>query len=414
MGGYVQVISVFIILFALGVSAAAPYTYCVAPIKLDVPASNLTLELVQTITRHGDRTTLTLLPGDPRPFFCNLTTFMLPSISQGHASSAPRLYRKNYIVNRQIIPGDCNFGQLTQKGYDQHIALGAQLRALYVDHHKFLSSNLNTQEIYIRSTDIYRTIQSAQANFLGFFPSSGAEQTEVPVVDMYTIDSQNENMYSNDGVCPRFSQLYDQVTSEPAYAKYEQSKAALKQQIAQAFGVSTHELPDWSNLFDAFNVINCYNAALPHGITQQMINEVFEIANWEYNYTLANVELTKLTIGSFAQELVQRIQDKIAGKVTQKYFHYSGHDTTIAPLMTAFGVYDGKWPPYASHSQLELWSDAKGNHFVQVKYQGIAHKLNGCTSTFCPVEQFLKNVAPFIPVPKDCVKHPNAAGVVVN
>lgn len=42
---------------------------------------------------------------------------------------------------------------------------------------------------------------------------------------------------------------------------------------------------------------------------------------------------------------------------------FSGHDTVIAPVLAALGVYTEElcvWPPYASSIVFELWQDSKG------------------------------------------------------
>uniref|UniRef100_A0A914YQS2 acid phosphatase n=1 Tax=Panagrolaimus superbus TaxID=310955 RepID=A0A914YQS2_9BILA len=75
-----------------------------------------TLLFVQTIWRHGDRT--------PTETF-------------------------TYDQTQTWKEG---WGELTEKGMRQHLNLGKKLRSVYVDHHKFLSSNYKSNEIYVRST----------------------------------------------------------------------------------------------------------------------------------------------------------------------------------------------------------------------------------------------------------------------
>ncbi|CAM9721245.1 unnamed protein product, partial [Ectocarpus fasciculatus] len=67
-----------------------------------------------------------------------------------------------------------------------------------------------------------------------------------------------------------------------------------------------------------------------------------------------------------------------------KFTLYSGHDTVIAPVLAALGVYDRycTWPPYASHIAFELWKNARKeslsrpqnetirDHYVRVLFNG--------------------------------------------
>ncbi|CAN0552189.1 unnamed protein product, partial [Ectocarpus sp. 8 AP-2014] len=49
-------------------------------------------------------------------------------------------------------------------------------------------------------------------------------------------------------------------------------------------------------------------------------------------------------------------QRTLSGDNPTKFALFSGHDTVVAPLLAAFGAYDCRWPPYASHVAFELWS----------------------------------------------------------
>eukprot|EP00026_Physarum_polycephalum_P014137 Phypoly_transcript_14615.p1 GENE.Phypoly_transcript_14615~~Phypoly_transcript_14615.p1 ORF type:complete len:129 (-),score=11.18 Phypoly_transcript_14615:210-596(-) len=64
------------------------------------------------ITQHGDRTTLTQLPGDHHVWQCNLSTFMAPVNDQNPLASLGRIFRKNYFPGRELTPGNCYAGIL--------------------------------------------------------------------------------------------------------------------------------------------------------------------------------------------------------------------------------------------------------------------------------------------------------------
>jgi hypothetical protein len=40
---------------------------------------------------------------------------------------------------------------------------------------------------------------------------------------------------------------------------------------------------------------------------------------------------------------------------------FSGHDSTLFPLLTALGAFDGSWPPYASYLEIQLLLPAAGS-----------------------------------------------------
>ena len=62
-----------------------------------------------------------------------------------------------------------------------------------------------------------------------------------------------------------------------------------------------------------------------------------------------------------------------------KMIHYSGHDTTIAPLRAILFISDYIIPPCASHLIFELYRDEEASRefFVHVKYNGKSQILPG-------------------------------------
>lgn len=55
-----------------------------------------------------------------------------------------------FDTGREELPGNCALGQLTSVGFKQQLTLGEHFRTVYVDN-SFLSSNLTSKELYIRS-----------------------------------------------------------------------------------------------------------------------------------------------------------------------------------------------------------------------------------------------------------------------
>ena len=62
------------------------------------------------------------------------------------------------------------FGELTPVGMHQHYVLGQNLRKIYINDAKLLSIRYKPEELYVRSTDLNRTIVSAISQLYGLYP----------------------------------------------------------------------------------------------------------------------------------------------------------------------------------------------------------------------------------------------------
>uniref|UniRef100_A0A183C0H7 B30.2/SPRY domain-containing protein n=1 Tax=Globodera pallida TaxID=36090 RepID=A0A183C0H7_GLOPA len=61
----------------------------------------------------------------------------------------------------------------------QHVVLGSKLKARYIDELKFVNACYLNKEIYVRSTDMNRTLTSAISNMIGFY-CSGVPEKDYP------------------------------------------------------------------------------------------------------------------------------------------------------------------------------------------------------------------------------------------
>lgn len=168
-------------------------------------------------TRHGDRTPITTLPRALEvPWTCYEDMWFTSSSdipSEGNRkgihrlrrmqsqASVGRLFRKTYIADLETLPGDCARGMLTALGASQHRALGITFRNQYVVKMGFLPAAFNSSLVYVRSTDIQRTLESAQNQVDAMFPpvseTSSKDESNVEVVNIETTedDGPGEWMY---------------------------------------------------------------------------------------------------------------------------------------------------------------------------------------------------------------------------
>eukprot|EP01114_Cavostelium_apophysatum_P014172 TRINITY_DN3607_c0_g1_i1.p1 TRINITY_DN3607_c0_g1~~TRINITY_DN3607_c0_g1_i1.p1 ORF type:complete len:435 (-),score=74.74 TRINITY_DN3607_c0_g1_i1:48-1274(-) len=388
MESYVQTIFFAVsLLLAVGL-CEAKYDYCQAPGI--IPSENtdgLELQLLQILVRHGDRTPEWTMPIEVE-WNCTLNWLNLPSNDFVDSMAAPkRLYRKTYLPNREILPGDCMYGQLTEKGLQQHLVMGAQLRALYVDKYQFLSPQLNLDEIWIRSTDVPRTVQSVMANLWTFYPPETRPDGNITVIDINTMDNALEDMTPNTGICDRLNQLYNELQNSTEWRDHDAKLKPLLDQLNKIWNSTS--LPDWGGMWDNLGARTCHNKSFPEGLTPKMLQQIYDAAAWQNWFIWSNDESGLLGSGFLLEELQARIVENMEGETLPKMVFYSGHDSTVGPLMASLADYFIGWPPYASNVQMELWSNpSRTQFFAQVKYNGEVVLVKGCSDVMCPIDQF--------------------------
>jgi len=96
---------------------------------------------------------------------------------------------------------------------------------------------------------------------------------------------------------------------------------------------------------------------------------------------------------------------------------YSGHDSTLVPLLCGLGCYDGVWPPYASYLALEIVrSKSSGERFVRAVYNDQEVSMGSCGhggALWVPLASFYKRLSALAMTAEDykgqCVQSQEAA-----
>ncbi|KAJ2474320.1 hypothetical protein EV174_005623, partial [Coemansia sp. RSA 2320] len=419
--------------FGTGVSAYAfddaAYSYCDAgyPVSQGYSAvPDAKLELVQVVVRHGDRTPVNLIPDDTTTWNCNgiEENIYLHGTDQPEKNSTGSFkqvieiptWNKKYGFSNQVWRGTCDVGELTDRGKAQHRLLGSQLRGVYVDKLGFLPSQLNgTDDIYVRTTHIWRTKNSAESLLGALWPErSISPEAAIPI---HTYPEQIETMYGNTGACPKLTAIAAQITNSDQFQDFLRSQGPL---MAKLIGILDVSGSSWRNSWDGYvDVVQtreCHGLPLPCSdrasagtsttpkcVTVEDAAQVRRNAHYEYTFKFRDHPLsqnyTRLAIGSLIGTLRDQIQDHIAGKTgSMKLALYSGHDSTVAPLLAALQASNRNmlWPPYASNLVFELWKKTDGSRLVRVIYNGQVLKLQPefewCDLNACPLDKYYKHL----------------------
>lgn len=86
-------------------------------------------------------------------------------------------------------------------------------------------------------------------------------------------------------------------------------------------------------------------------------------SSWDWNSVLTNLLSVK---GPFLGRVLNDVRKKIDGNFNQTLHLYSGHDSTIANVLSALGQYNFQCPPYSSSLLFEL-REKDDDHYITVR-----------------------------------------------
>jgi hypothetical protein len=332
------------------------------------------------------------------------------------ARSAPFIFRKIYDGSPTILGGTCHLGQLVIEGYEQEAANGQALGHAYIGYGplKLFASNklgaLKAEMVYLRSDDdpSYRTEMSGEALLRGMFDARGEEVT----LQWHTGDFALDEIAPNHYVCPALNSVEADASHSREWSEYNNSEWVqdLDKRLEK-------ELPGYryEHLLDCLGTTVCTDRPFPPTLTEETLQDAFVHAAWSrsFKFVWNEAYYSKLGMGPFALELLENMRGRAGGRdggrTGLKFGLFLGHDTSVLPLLAAWEVWDGEWPPYAAVLVIELYeADANAEaavegeggreeggeggekeHFFRLLYRGKELVMEGCEGeALCPFSVF--------------------------
>ncbi|KAM9039426.1 testicular acid phosphatase isoform 2-T2 [Sarcophilus harrisii] len=342
------------------------------------------LLFVTLVYRHGDRAPLDSYPTDPHQ-------------------------------DKSLWPR--GLGQLTQEGVQQQLELGRFLRARYGD---FLSQEYRREELYVRSTDYDRTLQSAQANLAGLFPRSPRSPGWMPV-PVHTVPATEDKLlkFRTQG-CPQYQKLLEETVAGEEYQAALEGWRDFLVHLENLTGLSLAERPlhrAWKVL-DTLTCQRAHGLPLPAWATPEVLSSLAQVSALDVRAHVGPPraqEKARLTGGVLLDAILTNFTQAQAHGGPLRMVMYSAHDSTLLALQGALGLYDGHHPPYAACLGFEFWKhlgqleqeeeeEEEGNVTVSLFYRNdssrppLTLELLGCPSP-CPLGRFRRLTAPVRPPP---------------
>ncbi|XP_042809629.1 lysophosphatidic acid phosphatase type 6 [Panthera leo] len=367
------------------------------PGQRPVDRSLLELKMVQVVFRHGARSPLKPLPREQAEWNLQLLEvppqtqfdYTVTNLAGGLKPHSPfdSQYRKT------VLKGGMFAGQLTNVGMQQMFALGQRLRKSYVEDIPFLSPTFNPLEVFVRSTNIYRNLESTRCLLAGLFQS----QKEGPIV-IHTDEASSEVLYPNYQNC---WSLQERTRGRRQAACLQPGISEDLQKVKEGMGIASNDGVDFLSLFD--NAAAEQVHSLPSCPTLRRFAQMIEqraVDTALYVMQREDRESLQMAVGPFLHILesnLRKVMDPATapGK-TRKLYLYAAHDVTLMPLLIILGIFDHKWPPFAVDLTMELYQHRESKEwFVKLYYRGEEQVPEGCPDQLCPLDKFLNTLSAY-------------------
>uniref|UniRef100_A0A8C0SZQ8 acid phosphatase n=2 Tax=Canis lupus familiaris TaxID=9615 RepID=A0A8C0SZQ8_CANLF len=212
-----------------------------------VDRSQLELKMVQVVFRHGARSPLKPLPQKQQAEW-NLQLLEVPPHTQfdytiTNLAGGPKPHSPFDSQYRETkLKGGMFAGQLTNVGMQQMFALGERLRKNYVEDIPFLSPTFNPLEVFVRSTNIYRNLESTRCLLAGLFQC----QKEGPII-IHTDEASSEVLYPNYQNCWN---LQERTRGRRKAASLQPGISEDLQKVKEGMGITSNDGVDFFSLLD--------------------------------------------------------------------------------------------------------------------------------------------------------------------
>jgi len=433
----------------------------IPPLLPDANYGESQLVHVTAVIRHGARVPWS---GDiqcwanyTETWNCDKSTLTTAGMLEPHKTAPLLLLDKRYNALKDSednlqnsLQGSCQEGQMIAQGVAQQVTNGDILRAAYWDtEHRqqrlWEDEDKPWETVYYRSDDEERTVASGQTLLSSMFSDELDDLSHAPRIAVHTADYWRDIVAPNEGLCPRLTELRERAMGSEEYRQFNTS---IESRVLRNFLANELDMPWRGAGIDCLMTTMCTDRDLPPQIDDFQEGDentkYFPKDDMDYGTNLFsriynffvtsyaimakhdNAAFSKLAMAPLWTEILDNVNGALIGqeqlccpvRKTPKLALFSGHDTTLIPLLASIGVYDESWPPYASMMVLEIHQiniDNRKNKDLYLTNNGfrliyngevLTHKVAGCPpeTDICDFSMLAVLLDEFATLDRDCAR----------
>ncbi|OHT06690.1 histidine acid phosphatase [Tritrichomonas foetus] len=364
------------LLFCLSYLIKSYSLQCSSPLKHAEPVKNAKLVSFALYLRHGMRTPL--MPYTNRTYIgqwiCDSESAYAPrNHFSVHKDGISRRYFNQLDRTLVEFPPNCQTGDLLLQGMEQHHELGEFYRNYLVEELHFLPKLVHPELMKLRSSFVERTFRSAESFLAGFYPPV----TPGERLSIITGTDSSDFLYPDAYFCSDLMKDWEKFTSSEKFIERREKARVLYKDLYNRLNL-TFDGENWLYIGDYLNTMTCTNQELPDFVKEVVTDELFEQTQKDIAYYSYGHYSIRRGVGASAilRDLFNNIDAQLEGKAEERFFLYSAHDSTLASILSAFGIYSEELPTYRSHLAFEIWeneaNDKGGSKekYVRVVFNG--------------------------------------------
>ncbi|CAH1398940.1 unnamed protein product [Nezara viridula] len=309
----------------------------------------------------------------------NDTRLSFTSILFRHGQRNPNaFYPKDPYIDMSYWPDGLKM--LTKKGKLQEYELGQWLRRRY---ESLIPDGKYSEElVYVQSTDVDRTLMSAQANLAGlFYPRKEEMWSDLPwqPIPVHTVPKKLDKLLSMGFPCPRLIEEDHAVKKSDFLKKYNEEHKKLYKYLTKYTGEKIKDPKScdliYTNLLIESQTIN--NFTIPDWAKKVYPDTLHKIGGFSFALPTSTTILKRLRGGPLLKEIITHMKQKRNGILfpNRNLWIYSGHDDTVAALLNTMGVFEQHMPPFTATVMVDLRKNKNNKFFVEVcKWIQLSHR----------------------------------------
>ncbi|KAG6583058.1 putative histidine acid phosphatase [Phytophthora cinnamomi] len=312
-------------------------------------------------------------------------------------------------------------GQLTAKGIAMMRDRGQQLRERY----KLLLEDADpVHHVHVQSTNIRRTIRSAQSVLAGLFPEHfvnvdagsqmGANESLLPDSRRFLSHVQSDRRSKKDEVLIIHADDSNSLAPQHSYELYRDlgkmladelrqhappGFAEASQRISTIIGAGSSKLVAWTGLREVLVCRQAHGLAFPDGLDQQLFAQICEYDAWLWHHLYGNLDFCRASFRAGVQRIYSYLTGVVEGQTQHKLLLFSAHDNSLVALVNALQLQVPRViPPYGAMLTFELFRHrVTGEVYLRALFEGAEVAFAGHEhAALCPFAVFQQSVQSFL------------------